>query len=171
MRLAPPRSAAAIRDSPWKQDPSLIHAPCIHVCDRLNQAESYKYMGSMLHRGGSWRPEIWMRGHDQTTALGPLRRAVFGLPDLPPKTRIKYAASLGCSRFLCQAVLWTLPVKTMSRAESKYLDAFRAALKPELLRPPEPKASNEEVMLKAGRPSLSLVLRVRAEMFAANPEE
>eukprot|EP00959_Pyramimonas_sp_CCMP1952_P184328 3854628-Pyramimonas_sp.AAC.1 len=31
----PPRSAAAILDFQWKRDPSLIHAPLIHVFDRL----------------------------------------------------------------------------------------------------------------------------------------
>eukprot|EP00959_Pyramimonas_sp_CCMP1952_P235112 4913108-Pyramimonas_sp.AAC.1 len=35
MRLVPPRSAAAIRDVPWRRDPSLIHAPLSHACDRL----------------------------------------------------------------------------------------------------------------------------------------
>eukprot|EP00959_Pyramimonas_sp_CCMP1952_P294746 6164846-Pyramimonas_sp.AAC.1 len=35
MRPVPPRSAAEICDFRKKRDPSLIHAPWIHVCDRL----------------------------------------------------------------------------------------------------------------------------------------
>ena len=40
MRPVPPRSAEEIRDFPWKRDPSLIHAPLIHVCDRLTSVTS-----------------------------------------------------------------------------------------------------------------------------------
>eukprot|EP00959_Pyramimonas_sp_CCMP1952_P048691 1016948-Pyramimonas_sp.AAC.1 len=35
MRPVPPRSAAEAREFQWKRGPSLIHAPLVHVCDRL----------------------------------------------------------------------------------------------------------------------------------------
>eukprot|EP00959_Pyramimonas_sp_CCMP1952_P373629 7824758-Pyramimonas_sp.AAC.1 len=38
MRPLPPRSAAEICHLPWQRAPSLIHAPLIHTCDRLNSA-------------------------------------------------------------------------------------------------------------------------------------
>eukprot|EP00959_Pyramimonas_sp_CCMP1952_P214087 4479593-Pyramimonas_sp.AAC.1 len=56
MRPVPPRSAAEIRDSPWKRDPSLIHAPLIHVCDRLTSGRAN------LHEPGQASREDDMSG-------------------------------------------------------------------------------------------------------------
>eukprot|EP00959_Pyramimonas_sp_CCMP1952_P236003 4932279-Pyramimonas_sp.AAC.1 len=68
MQPVPPRSAADIRYSQWKRDPSLSHPPLIHVCDRPKAGREGEEGG--IGEGGEGRKDKGTKAASTNTSHG-----------------------------------------------------------------------------------------------------
>ena len=127
---------------------------------------TYKHLGSILHRDGLMAPEIAYRKTSQKQAIGPLQRAVYKRHQLPTKSKFNWTDSLCTSRLLFNACTWPqLTDTTWQTLRTAYLHPYRLAMGRGSKGPNTTVCSNMTVLAESQRPDLDLALRIRRLKF------